>query len=54
VDTFPVEINDDPSILALLDIRESQSCDLGPAKTTSDEHGHDRTVPLAFHGIGIR
>jgi hypothetical protein len=51
VAAFSIQIDNDPSFVALLDVRESQLHDLGSSKATSGEHGDDRTVPLAFHRV---
>ena len=51
--TFAVQIDNHPSLIALLDIGYSQLRDLGPAKTASGKHSDNRAVPLAFQDVQI-
>ena len=48
------EIDDAPASVALLDVCESERCDLGPSKTAAEQDGENGAVAQASYGRRCR
>jgi hypothetical protein len=54
VTAFSVKIQNDPSLVALLDVGQLQSCRFGPPQAAANQNREDRTISFTPHGVAIR